>query len=160
MSNHSKNSPIQLKVQVWIYYFDPALGRYQFLTLLTTQGRGGFWQPVTGSVEPHEGLSEAALREAREETGLLFQSEPRALEGSFEFQSRWGGLVQEHSFMLEVYPEPVGGVPQVLLDAHEHVNYQWRGFQETLALLKYASNQEKLAQVVQYLNNQSSKKQG
>ena len=155
MSKLSKNSPVQFKVQVWIYCFDASKGAYQVLTLLTTQERGSFWQPVTGSVNPGESLTEAAWREAQEETGLRFHSGPQALSGAFEFQSRWGGLVQEHAFMVEAQAREDGAAPLVVLDAHEHVDYQWRSVEEAFGLLHYASNQEKLTQVAQILNNEA-----
>lgn len=44
--------------------------RWRVLLLRRIPERGGFWQPVTGSVEAGESLEDAALRELREETGL------------------------------------------------------------------------------------------
>jgi lipoyl(octanoyl) transferase len=45
-------------------------GRASVLVLQRTEEKGGFWQIVTGKVEPGETPAAAALREAREETGL------------------------------------------------------------------------------------------
>jgi lipoyl(octanoyl) transferase len=41
----------------------------QVLLLRRSPERGGFWQPVTGRMEPGEGAVETARRELREETG-------------------------------------------------------------------------------------------
>ena len=158
MVKNNESSPVQLKVQVWIYFHDPIRKTDQFLTLLTTKERGGFWQPVTGGVESGESLSLAALREAKEETGLCFESKPEPLAKGFEFQSRWGNWVKESGFMLRAQL-PVGTQePRVILDPKEHVQYAWRGFEEALGVIKHASNQELLKEAVQELNYKNSKK--
>jgi 8-oxo-dGTP pyrophosphatase MutT (NUDIX family) len=89
------------KVQVWVYRTEP----FEVLLLRLCPARGGFWQPVTGSVEPGETAAEAALREAREETGLGFVSGPQPLGFSFEYRGsgpREGQLFHETAFGLEV----------------------------------------------------------
>ena len=55
----------------------------QVLLLERTAERGGFWQPVTGRVEPGESPAAAARRELLEETGLEGQPEPLGYEHVF-----------------------------------------------------------------------------
>ena len=56
-----------LKVQVFVFTdTEPR----QYLLLRYNDQKGGYWQPVTGSVEAGETLEQAALRELWEETGL------------------------------------------------------------------------------------------
>lgn len=43
----------------------------QFLLLLRTPDRGGFWQTVSGGLERGETAWQTALREVHEETGLM-----------------------------------------------------------------------------------------
>jgi 8-oxo-dGTP pyrophosphatase MutT (NUDIX family) len=43
----------------------------------------GYWTPITGKLEPGEGLLEAALREAAEEVGLQVEVEPAELGRTF-----------------------------------------------------------------------------
>lgn len=157
MAKNRENSPVQLKVQVWVYVHDPMRGQDHFLTLLTTQDRGHFWQPVTGGVEEGESLLQAALREASEETGLSFEGEPEPLSQSFEFQSRWGNWVKEYGFMLKAQCSKGSQAPQVVLDPKEHTEYVWRGFEEALGVLRHSSNQELLREVVRKLSSKNSK---
>lgn len=125
------------KVQVWIYREEGAPGArtIKVLLLRTTTGRGGFWQPVTGSVEEGESLEEAAVREATEETGLPFNGAPRSLSYSFEFDGRWG-RAREHVFALEAC------AGEVKLDPGEHVESEWIEFQDAGKRLSFDSNRE------------------
>ena len=125
-----------LKVQVWIHRDK------QVLLLKTTPKRGGFWQPVTGKVEPGESVEEGALREAVEETGLDFKGQqPRALGFEFSFEGKWGAA-HEHAFAL------VAPSKEIRLDPKEHVEFQWLTPKKAQSLLKFDSNREPLALLV------------
>lgn len=60
------------RTHVEVYLFRRRRGRVQFLCLRRSPGRklGGVWQPVTGKVDRGETALAAAVREAREETGI------------------------------------------------------------------------------------------
>ena len=103
------------KVQVWVV----SRKKTSVLLLKTGAERGGFWQPVTGSLEPGESLQDAALREAREETGLSFSTLPVSLGFFFEYEGRWG-RARKSVFYLEIEDEG-----QVTLDPTEHVESEW-----------------------------------
>lgn len=45
-------------------------GHLEYLVLQRTKERGGFWQPVTGTVRKQELAEDVARREVNEETGL------------------------------------------------------------------------------------------
>lgn len=130
-----------LKVQVWIYCQCQA-GKWLFLILRTLPHRKSFWQPVTGSVEKNESLVNAALREANEETGMIFAGVPNPLGSPFTFESR-GFQVKESGFSLQA---PILGPcpPLVRLDAHEHCEYRWVTSEEAFKMIAYSSNAQML----------------
>lgn len=84
--------------------------RYQDQILLIHHHRLGTWLPVGGELEPGETPAEAALRELREETGLLGRLEaPAGLEGApagllgyEEHEAGKKGLHLNLSFVAEV----------------------------------------------------------
>ncbi|MYB88547.1 MAG: dihydroneopterin triphosphate diphosphatase [Proteobacteria bacterium] len=96
--------------------------------LLRRKYPSDFWQSVTGSLEWGEEPIDAAIRELREETGLVNQAvrDCHSVQ-SFEIYSIWRkryapGVVmnQEHVYRLRL-PEKV----DIRLDPREHVEFQW-----------------------------------
>lgn len=140
------------KVQVWVYRRTELHGRQDvhFLILLTNSARGSFWQPVTGGVEEGESLTQAALREAKEETGLNFSSPslalPRPIGEPFSFETR-GKKATEFAFAIEA---PAIG-EAVILDPMEHVQYRWVRKSDALQMLRYPSNTKILELLAQDL---------
>lgn len=128
---------MQRKVQCWIYSRTPD-GAERCLLLKTIPARGGYWQPVTGTVENHEGYFEAACREPIEETGFRFQSAPIDTGYEFEFHSHHGPA-HERTFALVVED-----MPRPSLDPKEHQDFLWESPQNALALLRFGSNIEGL----------------
>jgi 8-oxo-dGTP pyrophosphatase MutT (NUDIX family) len=157
--NAPKNDKPHLKVQVWIACRDPKRPQrgWKVLLLKMRKDRGGYWQPVTGSVEKGERLSKAALREAIEETGLTFPKQPRSLEQSFRFESRWGGLCEEHGFFLIAPLSAAGELPKVKLDPKEHTDYEWMAPSQAHQHLGFASNRRMLKILRQSLKDLAKK---
>jgi 8-oxo-dGTP pyrophosphatase MutT (NUDIX family) len=132
------------KVQVWVYFRNPKTLVYFFLILKTRPDRGSFWQPITGGVNEGEGLPEAALREAQEETGLAFTEGLEPIAHQFEFESR-GDRFTEYGFSLPLkFPEKITKAveipPPVKLDSNEHVEYQWVTGKEAFKTIAHPSN--------------------
>jgi dihydroneopterin triphosphate diphosphatase len=79
MKNKSSLPPQQIPIRTCVvsaYIFRRKAGRVQFLIIKrNTRYMFGLWQQVAGKIEKGETATEAALREIREETGLI----PKAL---------------------------------------------------------------------------------
>jgi len=129
----------------------------EFLLLKRNSQRGGFWQPVTGELEPTDSsLLEAALREVSEETKITKKDIIRIIKELhyFEFKEERKGkevLFKEHVFAFEISPniEPI--------ISKEHEKYRWTNITNALKLLKWDSNKEAFHRLVKVLNNSNIK---
>ena len=104
----------------------------EFLVLLRSPERHGYWNPVAGGIEPGETLDEAALRELGEETAL---TRPARLE---RLALELGYRRPDSGEWITVYPYAVEASPgwePVLND--EHVEYRWCSAEEADRLLAY-----------------------
>jgi len=115
----------------------------EVLLLKRTAARGGFWQPVTGRVEPGESEAQAAARELKEETGASGAVVDLAYEQTFA----WGEntpprLARAHAFAAD-WP---GG--EVRLDAAEHDAFAWLSPQAALERVPFAGLREAVRRAV------------
>jgi lipoyl(octanoyl) transferase len=108
---------------------DPA----QILLLKRRPERGGFWQIVTGRIEPGESAADAAARELAEETGGALVPEPLDYVHSFAFGESSPPLVLEETAFAARWPDD----SPVRLDPAEHLEWCWCSPQEALARLPY-----------------------
>src|SRR5205807_7699479 len=92
--------------------------------------RGGFWQILTGRIEPGESALQTAAREIHEETGFSPRlEEVRELDYVHSF-ALGNGFAQETAFTVQVEGEPR------LSD--EHVEHRWCTVEEALEVLPFA----------------------
>ena len=118
--------------------------RQSEVLLLRRRYPNDFWQSVTGSLEWGEQPGDAAVRELREETGLVGQAvcDSHCVQ-SFEIYSIWRkryapGVVmnQEHVYRLQL-PKIV----DIRLDPKEHEEFQWLPRQQAAELATSHTNQ-------------------
>jgi dATP pyrophosphohydrolase len=135
---------LKIPVSVLVVVHTPALE----VLLLERALRPGYWQSVTGSVDrPDEPLEQAAVREVREETGIV--ATPAELLrwnviNTFRIWGEWShrfvpGTTHntEHVFSLQVAER----VP-VTLAPGEHLAYVWLPWREAAHKCFSWSNRE------------------
>ena len=117
----------------------PVAADGRVLLLRRSPSRGGFWQPVTGRIEPGESAGAAARRELREETGADVPVEPLGYRHAFALDpalvppSRPGlRLCDETAFAARL---PAGFEPRL---SDEHVEWEWCEPAAAAARLPYA----------------------
>jgi len=123
-------------------------GRRLYLLLRRVSSYGGFWQPVTGSLEDGESHREAAVRKVREETGVraaMSDLIDLGLINRFVIAPEWRGKYapgvthnEEVCFALNVNDR------SVLLDPVEHDEYVWVDYETALEMLHWDSSKKAL----------------
>ena len=106
-------------VVIFIFTTQP---RLRFLLLKRTPERSGYWQPVTGGIKPRESDKEAALREIREETGIIDYLRFIDLQHTFRYHEPKGGVLmymQDYCYALEIEKE------MDIRLSEEHEQYVW-----------------------------------
>ena len=105
--------------------------------------RGGFWQPVTGTVEKDETLQSCARRELNEETGLDSPVRPLGYTHSFLFAEprpdRPPRVFQETAFWTQA---PQGA--SIKLDRREHSRFEWLPLSDALQRVPFIGLKEAL----------------
>ena len=109
-----------------------AMGR-EVLVLRRSPERGGFWQLVTGRVEPGESAAEAARRELGEETGADVEVVPLDYRHSFALGESVPPVLVEETAFAARWPEG----REVRL-CEEHVEFGWLPVPDALARLPFA----------------------
>ena len=105
-------------------------GTVEFLILKRTPEDGGFWQPVTGTLEDGEKVLNCLHREIREETGI--SSVLHVSDQIYQFD--WDGDIAGRDL---VYAVEVAEDAEVILDGKEHTEYRWLPLFKALEMLKY-----------------------
>ena len=105
------------------------------ILLLHRADKRGYWQSVTGSLEPQESPYEAAKREVFEETGINTDQnkiQDWNLNQEYEIYLHWRHRYPpnvskntEHVFGLEL-PEKIN----INISPREHLEYKWENIKE------------------------------
>jgi lipoyl(octanoyl) transferase len=132
---------------VKVLVYDDATGSGDRVLLLHRRPeRGGFWQPITGSIEEGELPLATARREITEETGHAGEPLPMELTQSFMIDS---------PYMAARYPSPIiaseicfsarldSALP-IRIDAEEHDDWGWFPFGEAYEKIKWTDDREAL----------------
>jgi lipoyl(octanoyl) transferase len=122
----------------------------EFLVLLRSPERHGYWNLVAGGVEEGEAPGAAAGRELVEESGLAEPGRLEPLPLELAYVRPEGMTVAMHAFLAEA---PAGWEPVL---NEEHVDYRWCAAPDADALLAYPEPREAVRFVAQLLEAESA----
>jgi lipoyl(octanoyl) transferase len=111
---------------------------------------GGFWQPITGTIETGERAEEAAARELHEETGIKATPIETGLRQSFMIERREGAsprypFVDERTFFVEI-----SGSASISL-SEEHVQYGWFTVESACETIRWSDDRDSILRVAREL---------
>jgi dihydroneopterin triphosphate diphosphatase len=136
---------------VQVVIFAQAETGVEYLLLRRVASHGGFWQPVTGSLEEDETHREAAAREVEEETGIRHREGDLIELGVvnvFEIAPRWRvkyapGVTHNEEVCFALKADKC----EVRIDPIEHEAYTWVDYDTALQMLYWESNKRAFAAV-------------
>lgn len=145
----SNNQPYKQPVSVLIVIYD----NNRQILLLERADKPGFWQSVTGSLEPGETIEQTAKRELAEETGIYSNDILNWQQSSiYEIYPHWRhryapGVIYntEYIFSLCVTAET-----PILLSPREHLNYIWCSPEQAVDKVFSPSNRSAILQLPQH----------
>jgi 8-oxo-dGTP pyrophosphatase MutT (NUDIX family) len=137
---------MRLPIQVLVYPVHVGPLGTDVLLLKRVPRLGGFWQGVTGALEPGESLADAASRELFEETGFAaVRVEQVDYSCSYQVPDDYVHLyapsvdrIDEFTFFGMIDD---CSVPNL---SHEHEECQWCSIDQALGLLKWADDKRAL----------------
>jgi 8-oxo-dGTP pyrophosphatase MutT (NUDIX family) len=119
----------------------------EFLVLLRSPERHGYWNLVAGGVEDGEEPGAAARRELDEESGLAHPIRFESLPLELAYVRPEGMKVAMHAFLAEA---PPGWEPAL---NEEHVEYRWCSAADADAQLAYPEPREAVRWVARALES-------
>jgi dATP pyrophosphohydrolase len=102
----------------------------------------GNWQMVSGKVEEGETAWEAALREIKEETGLLPDSFYAADFVETFYQTEYDAVLS-----VPVFVAFVSSSQEIKLSPSEHDAYKWLSYEEALSYLEFSTQRDGIRHV-------------
>ena len=140
-------------LSILVYAVAPAPTGHEYLLLRRIPSEGGFWQGVTGTVEPGEALDEAAIREFTEETALA-PIRLLAVNYQYTFPLRIRSVGRSHLHLIteHVFLAQLSAKVDPTIDPTEHDAWDWFRYQEALLWLRWPRNIEALKQCERLVN--------
>ena len=130
---------------ILVYLYRRRKGITEFLLLRRSETLGGFWQPITGTVEPCESFIHAAQREVQEETSIEID---HCLTGPLDEIRFPDDNGVEH--IVQYFGAESHSDAEVRL-SDEHDEFLWRSFVDALEYVIYPEYVDALRKLYQCL---------
>jgi len=113
----------------------------RYLMIKRTPEDGGYWQPVTGTLNDGEKLLDCVKRELNEETGIQADHIINISEVlyKFDWKNKHGDTILEFVYAVQ-YPAKT----EIVLSPDEHDDYKWCSYDEAMETLYTDNNKNAL----------------
>lgn len=133
------NQIFELPIKIEAIPFRKNNNKIEYLLIRRVPDDGGFWQPVTGTVESNESLEECVYRELLEEVGVSSKDVEKITDMFYHFTWQKGDMViYEYVYGVELCEEV-----KITLSS-EHDAYQWCDADMALQTLEKENNKKAL----------------
>lgn len=128
---------MELPIKIEGILFAKDVNTYKYLILKRTEEDGGFWQPLTGTLNDDESVLDCLSREMEEEIGVKKPKNIIKDVTTFDYVDKYNRRVLEFVYGVELSFEE-----KITLNPEEHDEYKWVSLDEALKTLKHESNKE------------------
>lgn len=130
-----KNFDLPIKIEAIVYYTTDDNEKY-FLAIKRSLEDGGFWQPVTGTLESNDTMESCLIRELNEEIGLDKKDIISISDciHHFTWIKKTIGEINEYVFAVEVKEKTKIKLSQ------EHIEYKWAILNEVKDIYEMPEN--------------------
>lgn len=118
----------------------------EFLVVKRVPEDGGFWQAITGTIDPGEKAPETLRRELIEEAGI---TDPVHISDCLEIYN-WRIEEKDITGRDQIFAVEVAKDTKIVIDPKEHSEFKWLPLQDAISLLKYDGNKNSMALVADY----------
>lgn len=127
---------MELPIKVELFVCDRSEDDPKILLLKRTKKEGGFWQPITGTIEFEESIKDCIIRELSEETGIdkIKSISPEIYR--FHWKKK-NYIVVELVYIIDTKQKNV-------IISKEHSSFQWVSVKNAKKLLKKQNNRKAL----------------
>jgi len=150
-----RDKGLPIRIEGIIFSYDKEEKEVKFLAIKRSEEDGGFWQPVTGTLEEGEHKTDCLIREIKEETSIDLQETDKLIiqdVHSFEWTKNYPDRTQ--NITEYVYGVFVGAenLKRALILSNEHTDYKWVNFESALELFSKNNNKEALKKLNEHLH--------
>lgn len=114
-------------------------GAFSFLIIKRSPEDGGFWQPLTETMEEGETILGSLRRGLAEEVGVADAKSFTDQIYRFEFKNKSDHSITEFVYGVELAPE------QKITLSHEHTDFAWLSYEDAVAKLEKENNRKSFA---------------
>jgi len=135
---------MELPIKVELFVCDRSENDPKILLLKRTDIDGGFWQPITGTLEFKESIRDCIIRELEEETGI---NNIKSISPEI-YRFHW----KKNDYMVVELVYIVDTNQKDVIISKEHSSFRWSSIKETEKLLEKENNRKALKCFCSFIN--------